>query len=152
MNLNPMIRSLVVTGSLAWIVVLSGCARNTSLVKEEDVAIERVDSGSAHITRAYLKTSGTAMVLRGELQRRFPSRGPIPGHLHIELIASDGAAFKEATIGYRRMSVKSRIAKFHIEIPAVPSDIRTVRVIHHDSWSDESDAAKSPWRDVNTAK
>ena len=89
------------------------------------------------------------MVLRGELQRRFPSRGSIPGHLHVELIAPDGTVFKEAAIGYKRMSVKSRIAKFHLEIPGMPSDIKSVRVIHHDLRSHMSDSQKSPWRDVN---
>jgi len=137
------------TGGLAEVMILTGCATNTSLVKEEDVAIERVDSGSARITHAYLQTSETAMVLRGELQRRFPSRGPIPGHLHIELIAPDGAMFKEATIGYKRMSVKSRIAKFHLEIPAIPSNVKSVRVIHHDLRSHSSDSPKSPWQNIN---
>lgn len=151
-NFKAKLNSFLVTGGLAGVMILSGCATNMSLVKEEDVAIERIDSRSARITRAYLQTSETAMVLRGELQRRFPSRGPIPGHLHIELVAPDGTAFKEATIGYRRMSVKSRIAKFHSEIPAVPSDVKKVRVIHHDPWSHESDTPKSPWLDVNTAK
>lgn len=149
MNLETKLRSLVVTGVLSGMMVITGCATNTSLVKEEDVAIGRVDSGSARITHAYLQTSGTEMVLRGELQRRFPSRGPIPGHLHVELIAPDGAVFKEATIGYKRMSVKSRIAKFHLEIPAAPSNVQSVRIIHHDLRSHMSDLPKSPWQDVN---
>lgn len=149
MKLKTVLRSIAVPVALAGIVVLSGCAANTSLVKEEDVTIERVDSRSARISRTYLQTSDATMVLRGELQRRFPGRGPIPGHLHIELIAPDGVAFKEATIGYKRMSVKSRIAKFHIEIPGMPSDLRSVRVIHHDAISHMSDSAKSPWQDIN---
>lgn len=149
MDFETKIGSFLMTGGLAGLMILSGCATNTSLVKEEDVAIERVDSGSARITNAYLQTSETAMVLRGELQRRFPSRGPIPGHLHIELIAADGTAFKEAIIGYMRMSVKSRIAKFHLEIPAMPSNVKSVRIIHHDLRSHKSYALKSPWRDVN---
>lgn len=149
MNLKTKLRSLLVTGILAGMMVITGCATNTSIVKKENVAIERVDSGTARIGHAYLQASESGMVLRGELQRRFRSRGPIPGHLHIELIAPDGAAFKEATIGYRRMSVKSRIAKFHLEIPATPSDIKSVRIIHHDLRSHMSDSQESPWQDIN---
>jgi hypothetical protein len=129
MFLTKIFRSIILGGS----VILFACATNPSLVTEEDVTIERVDSRSARIILAYLETSGTEMVLRGELQRRSPGRGPISGHLHIELIAPDGAVFKEASIGYKRLSVKSRIANFHIEIPGTPSDIKTIRIVHHDS-------------------
>ena len=41
MSLKAMLRSFAVSVILGGTVVLSGCAANTSLVKEEDVAIER---------------------------------------------------------------------------------------------------------------
>lgn len=52
---------------LSGTVILYGCATKANLVNEDDVTIERVDSRSAHITRAYLENRGTEMVLRGEL-------------------------------------------------------------------------------------
>ena len=148
MSLKAMLKSVAVPVILAGTVVISGCVANTSLGKEEDVTIERGDSHSARISRAYLQTSDATMVLRGELQRRFPSHGPIPGHLHIELIAPDGVPFKEAAIGYKRMSVKSRIAKFQLEIPAMPANVKSVRVIHHDLRSHMPDPAEFPWKDI----
>lgn len=89
----------------------------------------RVDSHSARISQAYLQTPDATMFLRSELERRFPSRGPIRGHLHIELIAPDGAPFKEAATDYKRMSVKSRIAMFQLEIPAMPANVK-IRACH----------------------
>lgn len=152
MNINMIFKIIAMIASVVGMVALTGCSTYTSLVQEEGVTIERVNSDRANITRAYLQTSGATMLLRGELKRRFPGRGPIPGHLHIELIGPDGAVFKEANIGYKRNSVKSSIAKFYLAIPGDFSDIKSVRIIHHDLRSHMVDVATSPWRDVNQTK
>jgi hypothetical protein len=144
MYLTKLLKAVLLSGCA----ILFGCAANTTLVKVDDLPIERVDSRNARITQAYLETSGTEMVLRGELKSRFPGRGPILGHLRIELIDSNGAVSKEASIGYRRLSVKSPIARFHIEIPDSPSEIKSLRVVHRDPWSYAFEPGQSPWSDV----
>lgn len=143
-------KTIAIISGFIGMVTLMGCSSNINIVKEE-VAIERIHSDRANITRAYLQTSGATMLLRGELKRRLPGRGSIPGHLHIELINSDGVVFKEADIGYKRKSVKSRISNFYLDIPSDPSGIKSVRIIHH-SRSHMVDVATSPWREVSQTK
>lgn len=121
---------------------------NTNLVKEEDITVERVNSSSVNITRAYLQATDATWILRGKLKRRFPTSRLIPGHLHIELVGSDGAVFKEADIAYKRKSAKSRFAEFYLPLPVELTKISRVRVIHHDALSHTGDSEKSPWRDI----
>lgn len=88
-----------------------------------------------HITHAVLRVTDSSVVLQGELRNRFPTRGPIPGRLQIELIAADGAVFKTATIGYTRLSIKSNTARFQLPIPVAPAAIATIRITHLDPGS-----------------
>lgn len=111
------------------------------------VKVESVDSVSVNITDANLRVSDSKVVLQGELRNRFPTRGPIPGHLQIELIAPGGKIFKKTTIGYRRLSIKSDIARFHLPIPVAPSSIDTIRITHHDARSDMHEQ-NTIWQDV----
>lgn len=152
MALNTMTKTIFVISSIVGMASITGCSTYASLAKEEDVKVERVNSGSANITRAHLQATETTLVLRGELKRRIPSRGPIPGHLHIELIGPDGEVFKEANIGYKRKNTKSRFAKFYLPIPSDLTKISALRVIHHDARSHIADSEKSPWRDVSQSK
>jgi len=151
MIFKTMIKTSVVVSSMIGMISLTGCSMNTWLAKE-DVTVERINSSSAKITRAYLHSTETTLVLRGELTRRLPARGSIPGHLHVELIGPDGTAFKEATPGYMRKNRKSRFAKFYLPIPGDLTKISRVRITHHDPRSHTTDSGKSPWQDVNTEK
>lgn len=152
MTLKAMIKTIAVISSIIGPAFLIGCSTNTNFVKEEDVKVERVDSSSAKVIHAYLQSTESTLVLRGELRRRLPGRGAILGHLHIELIGQDGGVFKEAVIGYKRKSIKSRVARFSLPIPGELTEISLIRVIHHDARSHMSEAEESPWRDINTTK
>ena len=70
----------------------------------------------------------------------------------IELVGPDGGAFKEAAMGYKRKSIKSRVAKVKLPIPGELTEISLIRVIHHDDRSHLSDPVPSLWRDINTSK
>lgn len=138
---------LVLVGSLG--LVLSPAAQAQAGSEQAPaVKVESVDSSSVNITDANLRVTGTTVELQGEVRNRFPTRGPIPGHLQIELIAPDGKIFKKATIGYRRLSIKSDIARFQLPIPVAPSSIDTIRITHHDARSDMHEQ-KTLWQDVS---
>lgn len=149
MTLKAMIKNIAVI-SIGGSVLLAGCSATTSLVNEEDVTIERIHSATANITRARLDSSDSTVVLRGELRRLMPGRGPIPGFLRIELIGSDGTVFKKARIGYMRKGAKSRNGRFNLTLPSELSALKAIRVIHHGGRSEMTDAQKSPWRDAKT--
>lgn len=138
-----------VAALLLTLVLSAGCAANQGLMQENVLKVETIDSSSVHIIRSYLDTTEGATILRGELERRIPSTGPIPGHLHVELIAHDGKVIKEADIGYVRKSFKSRQAKFSLPIPEPLVTGGTIRVTHHDAKSHTPNFSASPWRDIN---
>lgn len=152
MTIKAMIKTIVVIGCIAGPAFLSGCSTNVYFVKEADVKVERVDSSSAKVIHAYLQSTESTLVLRGELRRRLPGRGAILGHLHIELIGQHGGVFKEAVIGYKRKSIKSSVARFSLPIPGELTEIGLIRVIHHDARSHMSVMEESPWRVINPIK
>jgi len=121
----------------------------TSLVKNENnITIERVDSKGVTISHAYLTHTGDQLSLRGEVKRRFSGRGPIPGHLHITLLDSQGKLIKEADIGYMRRNVKSSVAKFSTKLPVELSPGSTVKITHFSSDThDEVFPEEAMWRD-----
>jgi len=152
MTIKAIIKTIAVISSIVGAAFLIGCSTNANYVKEIDVKIERVDSSSVNITRAYLQSTEKTLVLRGELRRRLPARGAILGHLHIELIGPDGGVFKVAAIGYKRTSIKSNVARFNLPIPSDLTEISLIRIIHHDARSHMSEMEKSPWRDISLTK
>lgn len=151
MIFKTIIKTSIAVSSMIGMISMVGCSLNTSLTNE-DITVERINSSSAKITRAYLQSMETILLLRGELTRYIPARGSIPGHLHIELIDPNDTAFKETEIGYRRKNRKSRYAKFYLPIPGDLRTISRVRVIHHDARSHMANSTKSSWQDVNTEK
>lgn len=132
--------------------MLVGCATAQGLAQQQGVKLESVDSSSVRITRIYLQIGEEGTVLHGELERRIPRRGFIPGHLRVELIDTDGKVTKEADIGYTHQGVKSRLAKFSLSIPEPLVAGSTLRVTHHDSESHMPDSSASPWRDVDAVE
>lgn len=137
---------------LAALVLSAGCATVQGLAQQQGVKLESVDSSSVRITRTYLQSGKEGTVLRGELERRIPMRGFIPGHLHVELIGPDGKVMKEADIGYTHQGGKSRLEKFSLPIPEPLVTGSTIRVTHHDAKSHMPDSSASPWRDVNAVE
>ena len=134
------------------LVSFSGCASTHFSSQLNGVTLESVDSDSAKITRLYLQNLEGVIMLQGELRRRSPARGPIPGHLHVELIDHAGQLVKEADIGHIHKSVKSRRARFNLSVPEPLIAGSTLRVTHHDVISHLPDSTETYWRDVNDAE
>ncbi len=131
-------------------ILATGCATTPAWVQQDVMKLENIDSSSVHIIRTYLQTGEEGVVLRGELARRIPARGPIPGHLHVELLGPDGKVMKEAEIDHLQKSVKSLHAEFSLLIPPPLIPGGTVRVKHHDAKSHMPHPSASPWQDANT--
>ncbi|HEY9052864.1 MAG TPA: hypothetical protein VIQ03_15035 [Gammaproteobacteria bacterium] len=149
MDIKTILKNIALSSCLVGMVVSTGCSMRTSLVNTENIVIERVNSASVNILQVSLLATESTMMIKGKLKQRFPSHGAIPGgHLHIELLAHDGVIFKEATIGYKRASIKSRKANFSVPVPFERSSISSIRVIHHDARSHHKESTRSPWRDI----
>lgn len=137
---------------LAALVLSAGCATTQGLAQQYGVRLENIDSSSVRIIRTYLDATEQATILRGELELRIPAYGPLPGHLHVELIGPDGKVMKEADIGHLHKSIKSRSAEFSLPLPEPLVPGSTIRVTHHDAKSHAPEVPSSPWRDANPDK
>ncbi len=135
---------------LSAVVLLAGCATTQGLAQQKEVKLENIDSKMANITSTYLRSTEKGIILQGELTRRIPARGHIPGHLHVELIGPDGKVIKEATIGYTRRTVKSRYTKFSVPVPGPLVAGSVIRVTHHETHLPDSSGPS--WRDVNAVE
>lgn len=115
--------------------LMTGCAAyGKDLVDNNTVKVEKVSSRWAKVTRVMVNQDDAGIVVRGEVQRWPPMRGPIPGHLNLEIIGPDGQMLEENTVGYHRRSYKSRYATFSTKIGTPLPAGSTIRVTH--VWGD----------------
>lgn len=144
------IRNRYMSGPLIAILALfavTACSTTNLAKKEHDFTIERVDSKGASINHVYLTYSGNKLTLRGEVKRSLTGRGPIPGHLHISLINSQGDIIKETDIGYKRRNIRSSIATFNTQLPVGLASGSTIKVTHYDSETHKIFPEETLWRD-----
>ena len=120
------------SAGLLLVLWLSSCASlPPDLVAANAVDVERLDSPRARIGSLYVHDDNGRLQIRGRLKKLHAGRGRIPGHLHIEVLAKDGAVLAEGVVRYYRRSAKSGVSYFSREFGVRPEDVRTVRVIHH---------------------
>ena len=122
------------------VLALSGCANlPTDLVAADTLNVERLDSPGARIGSLFVGDKNGALLVRGRLEKRHAGRGPIPGHLHIEVLGEDGAILGQEITRYYRQGGKSGTSRFSREFALSPGDVRIVRVIHHVREDKETD-------------
>jgi hypothetical protein len=117
------------------VLIISACASGmVNLVTDGTVKLETVSSRAIHFERVAIYASDTGLVVSGELHKRHHGRGPISGHIDIQVVASDGAILATTNIKYYRGSHKSRTSNFFVEIPIELPMNSTVRIMHHDAF------------------
>lgn len=110
---------------------IAGCAATgRDLVRDNTVQIEKVSSRWATVRFVNVIQDDSEVTLRGEVVRRPVGRGPIPGHIDLEVIGPDGEIVKESVIEYHRRSVKARQATFYTTLKPAPAAGSTIRVTH----------------------
>lgn len=113
------------------VVLAAGCASaGKDLVRDGAIEVEKVASSQATITSVRVIQEGEEMLIRGQVQRRPIGRGPIPGHIDLEVIGPDGGVLELATLDHHRRSVRSRYAEFHGTLTTTPPAGSTIRVTH----------------------
>ena len=128
-RLNKIPYSLIVLSSL----VITGCAANQQkeYLGQNNITIERVDSKRAFIGAINVTEADEGIEIRGDLQRRTNLRGPIPGHMDIELIYDDGQIISKSYTEYSRRNNTTRTAEFKLKLDTAPKENYIVRVAHH---------------------
>jgi hypothetical protein len=111
---------------------IAGCSSlPPNLASAGRLQIERVDSNNAIIGQVHVGAVADGVRVSGSLRKTFLRRGRIPGHLHIEMRAADGAVLETRVTRYHRHSAKSGRAYFVQTLAVRPDDVRTVRLVHH---------------------
>lgn len=113
------------------VIPVTGCASaGKNLVRDGVVEVEKVSSRQATMRFVQVVREDSEVVVRGQIQRWPVGRGPIPGHIDLQLIGPDGGSLERARIDDHRRSVKSRYAEFHVMLKTMPSAGSTPKVIH----------------------
>ena len=111
--------------------ILAGCATTgKDLVSSNTVKIEKVSSAWGTIGFVTVRQKEEEVTIRGKVNRRPSGRGPIPGHIDLEIIDPEGVILEESVIDYDRPSPKSRHADFNAVLNAAPPQGSTIRLIH----------------------
>jgi len=131
-NRHRLIKVILTISFSFWI---SACSFQKTETLAPKIKIETINSANAQITSSYIKVNNDKWILYGKVARKHRRRGPIPGHLHVEIVDSNNQVTHETTLQYKRKRVQSTYANFSLVIPfQLPPESR-LRVIHHDVFS-----------------
>ncbi len=120
---------------LALVFAAQGCATGTDVKRETSIVVVRVPSHTVLITRARVLLIDSRIVLEGELTHRYPVRGPIPGHLHVEVLDANAEVVRTAKFDYPQARENSRTLDFRVSLPGDMPASTAVRLVHHDDQS-----------------
>lgn len=137
--MNEHIKTLATIAILVTDSLTTGCATTgRDLVRDNTVKVEKISSEWGVVTFVSVVQERDEVALRGEVRRRPIGRGSIPGHIDVEVLDSSGATLEQMSTDYRRLSIKSRYAKFDAKLGTIPPSGSTIRVIHHDARPHDS--------------
>jgi len=139
--------SLALIVAIVSMFLISGCATNKLLEKDSAIVIEEIDSKVATISNAKLYFSKNQVLLRGEVKRRLPGRGAIPGHLHVAIISESGEIVKEADVRYIRGANKISDSKFNIVLPDDLSANAKIQITHFATKKHKVVSDETVWHD-----
>lgn len=115
------------------VLALTGCATlaGSESYDRDSLAIEKVDSPLASVGNVTVTQTQSTLRVRGEVLRKMAGRGPIYGHVHIDILGADGRTLISLKDDYQRRSTKVRSAKFSETLNINPAAAKKVRITHH---------------------
>ncbi|MDT8403188.1 hypothetical protein [Sulfuriflexus sp.] len=114
-------------------ITLSGCAMFAGIEDSvtDSIIIEKVDSRLASVGNVTVTQIESALRVRGEVIRKIAGRGPIYGHIHIEVLGADDRLLLDIGGDYRRRNTKVRSAGFSEMLNIDAAAAKKVVVTHH---------------------
>ena len=113
---------------------LTGCvASQNDLVRSGRITVQREQSELFDVLMPSVSRDGDSMVVSGRLLRRTQDMGPLPGHLDIAVLSTDGRLLKEATANWFPISVPlhgPRDASYTVRFSGLPPEGSVVRIVH----------------------
>lgn len=118
---------------LAVSLLLTGCAALTGPERTalDGIAIEKVHSQFTKVGMVTLWSDDGGFAVRGEVARKLAGRGPIYGHVHVDLLDGEQRLLRRIDVDHRRPGVGARSARFVVRQDTDPGTVAVVRVIHH---------------------
>jgi len=116
-------------------------SKERDLVKDNIVIIERVASKYARVAKVNVRKIDSMLSISGTLRKRSSfGRGPVPGHIDVNIIEPGGLVFSKNNVSYTRRSTLSRVSRFKLKIKlnVVLASGSIVRVIHHVAFRHDS--------------
>ena len=115
------------------VLALTGCATlaGTEGSDRDGISIEKVDSRLASIGNVTFTQTESTLRIRGEVLRKIAGRGPVYGHVHIDVLRADERTLISLKDDYQRRSTKVRSAKFSETLNINPVMAKKVRITHH---------------------
>jgi len=136
-NLNLI--TFVIVASLS---VLPAYAGNnvTDLLKNNTVTVEQNASTKAKVTDIKIEQKDNIATISGKVElvskSNLSSHRALPGHVDISIVDSEGNIKKLASVQYKKISIKSRYAKFSYDLGSVPKSGSKL-IISHNTKSHE---------------
>lgn len=115
-----------------WLLSATGCAMPVrDLIRDRTVTVETVASHWAIVTSVSVGQWATGVECAGILRRRSFTRGLIPGHVDVNLIAPDGVIVRTISVPLQKRRATSGMVYFRATLDIQPPPGSTVRVTHH---------------------
>lgn len=132
---------------VGFVALLQACATAEDSKVLSSTKVVRVSSHSTVISRARIVETQGHVVLEGELIHRYPVRGAIPGHIHVEVLNARDEIVRTARFTYPQGSGNSRTSRFRFILPPNIPSPGVARVIHHDGRSHAPPDLGPVWSD-----
>ncbi|KAA6185328.1 hypothetical protein F2Q65_09525 [Thiohalocapsa marina] len=109
---------------------ITGCASGPTATPDAGLHIERISSSGFTITQTQVRSEDGTVSVRGEVARRIPQRGPIPGAVHISVLGPDGALLAETDAMPMRRNRQATAAHFYARLMLEPPAGGSIRIEH----------------------
>lgn len=96
------------------LVLLSGCASDRDLIRDNTITLERIDSNIAYFKSVSIQQFDKEVFLRGTVKRRHSGRGTVRDHVDAMLTQPDGRLIYINEVPYYHKNIKKGKAQFQV--------------------------------------
>lgn len=126
--------AITISASLTLLPAFAGQMK-TDLLQNNTVTIEQNASKVAKVTDIKVTLNDSGTTISGKvvlLSKNSPARHRvIPGHVDITIVDTNGNTNKLASVHYKKISIKSRYAKFSYEFAKSPNSGDKLVITHN---------------------
>jgi hypothetical protein len=115
------------------LILLSGCASDRDLIRDNTVTVVRIGSNSAYIKSMSIQQVNDEVSVSGVVKRRHSGRGSVRGHVDLFITEPDGRLISKKEVPYYRKNLKKGEAHFHVTLGEEPQSGSLLRLSLHNT-------------------